>query len=246
MTTKAKAPKLEKIPAAEARMIAEIAHLTAELQARRKAAQDGEALRGVHPKSHGCVNATFTIKEPLRKRLRVGLFAEPGKTHKAKIRYSNATTSITPDMAPGPDGTVLSESRGMALKVLGVKGRMLMKDGRRNAQDFLLINTPGFAFGTVRDYLRATHALMADPAGVDGKLFFLPLQMLQAGLLDPATGKMTPVQDGEPPDLAQMRHLFQNTIFKGFTAADLAATMQSFAVVQQIQAAEAVGAAQFV
>lgn len=218
-------------------MIEETAHLTAVLQERRKAAQNGEALRGVHPKSHGCVNATFTIKEKLRRRLRNGLFAEPGKTYKAKIRYSNATTAITPDMAPGPDGVMLSESRGMAIKVLGIKGKMLVKDGRRNAQDFLLINTPAFAFSNVRDYLRATHALMADPAGVDGKLFFLPLQMLQAGLLDPATGKMTPVGAKEPPEFAQMRAIFKNSIFKNFTARDLAATVKSFGVVQQIQAA---------
>ena len=230
------APKVEKIPAAEPRMIEEIAKLTAVLQDRRKASQDGEMLRGVHPKSHGCVNATFTVKDPLRMRLRVGLFREPGKTFKAKIRYSNATTSITPDVSPGEDGGIVNTSRGFALKVMGVKGKLIMKDGRRNAQDFLMINTPGFAFGNVRDYLRATHALMADPAGVNGELFFLPLKLMQLGLMGP-DGKLVPASDAEPPELAQLRHVFQNSIFAGFTAKDLAATLKSFAVVQQIQAA---------
>lgn len=227
-------PKVEKIPAGEAKMIEEISQLTAVLQDRRKDAQNGEKLRGVHPKSHGCVNATFTVKDPLRKRLRVGLFAEPGKTYKAKIRYSNATTSVTPDVEPGDGKDIVNTSRGFALKIMGVSGRMTMKDGRRNSQDFLMINTPGFAFGTVREYLRATHALMADPAGVSGELFFLPLKLMQLGLMG-QDGKLVPPQDGEPPELAQLRHVFANSIFQGFTAKDLAATLKSFAVVQQIQ-----------
>ena len=229
-------PRFEKIPAGEAKQIAEIAQLTAVLQDRRKAAQKGELLRGVHPKSHGCVNATFTIKDPLRAGMRVGLFSEPGKSYKAKIRYSNATTSITPDL-DSASGAVVNTSRGFALKVMGVKGRTLLKDGRRNSQDFLMINTPGFAFANVRDYLRATHALMADPDGINGELFFLPLKLLQLGLMDPATAKLVPPKANEPAELQQLRAVFANSIFSGFTAKDLQATLKSFAVVQQIQAA---------
>ena len=45
--------QVEVIPEQEAEWIAEIAALTVKLQVKRKSAQNGEVLRGVHQKSHG-------------------------------------------------------------------------------------------------------------------------------------------------------------------------------------------------
>ena len=232
MTKLRGALKLEDIPRGEAAQIKEIAKITAELQKKRKAALDHqkELLRGVHPKSHGCVNAVFTVRENLRESLRVGLFADPGRRFKAKIRYSNATTFISPDSRPSqtPDGktVVVNESRGFALKVLGAGRKVLIDDGKQ-AQDFLMINTPMFAFQDVRAYLRLMRVLNLDPAGVNPLPFFAPLVLTQAQQLGPDM-KLVPAVDGLPEEILQMRALYQgHPAFKGFGPADMAATLKT-------------------
>lgn len=75
-------------------MARKIADITVKLQEKRKSLQDGEVLRGVYPKYHGCVDAYFIVNEDIRGNYRAGLFAQPGKRYKAKIRYSNAAVVI--------------------------------------------------------------------------------------------------------------------------------------------------------
>ncbi len=221
---------VEVIPDHEAAWIAEVAAITTKLQDKRRPIQDGEVLRGVHPKSHGCVNAEFIVNEDIDREFRVGLFAHPGKRHRAKIRYSNAAVLILPDLHEGKNG-----SRGMAIKVLDVQGPVLFRDGRARNQDFLMVNTAEFAFGNVRDYLRLSRALMTDEFGAKPDLYFLPLQLLQMGLLDP-TGTLKPPAPGEPAEIAKLRQAFEMSgVFEGFTPADLAGTAQSLKVVEKIQ-----------
>ena len=120
-------------------------------------------LRGVHPKSHGCVKAEFAVNDDLDESLRVGLFATPGKTFEAWIRYSNAAVLREDDLkADDPDkkDERKNGSRGMAIKVLDVEGEMLSEDDGHSNQDFLMINTPEFAFANVRDYLRLNRVMM--------------------------------------------------------------------------------------
>ena len=119
-------------------------------------------LRGVHPKSHGCVRAKFTVDDDLDESHRVGLFATPGKTFEAWIRYSNAAVLREDDLKaadPTKPDARSNGSRGMAVKVLDVGGEMLSEDQGRANQDFLMINTPEFAFANVRDYLRLNRVL---------------------------------------------------------------------------------------
>ena len=130
------------------------------MRSKRFPPQKGKVLRGVHPKSHGCVAADFTVLKYIESRYRVGLFAEP-KTYKAMIRFSNASVLQLPDLKGG------NGSRGMAIKVLGVKGPIMLADSGARNQDFLMINTPEFAFANVRDYLRLSRVLMAHPVGAD-------------------------------------------------------------------------------
>ena len=232
-----KALKVEEIPRSEKKMIAQISEMTKQLQIIRAKSdalgQNGEVLRGVHPKSHGCLVGRFTVNPKLRKRLRVGLFREPGRTFKCRIRLSNATTSIAPDLAGG-NGT-----RGFALKVLDAGRRAIVKDQGQVSQDFLLINTNRFAFANVADYLRATQALMSDPNGVDGRIYFLPAQLFAAGVMD-ASGKIIPPRGEEPPEVAGARALFEQVkgtpLFKGFGPVQMAGTLKSAAVLQQILA----------
>jgi hypothetical protein len=60
----------------------------------------------------------------------------------------------------------------MAIKIFDVDGEMLVKDKGANNQDFLMINTPAFAFPNVRSYQRLTNALLASPSGVDPRAAF--------------------------------------------------------------------------
>ena len=131
--------------------------------------QNGKSLRGVHPKSHGCVIADLSINQDIVANLQVGLFANPGGQYQALVRFSNASVRLSPDLENGKNG-----SRGMAIKVMDVEGDVLIADKGKNNQDFLMINTPSFAFPNVRSYRRLTNALLKSPSGADPRGAFKP------------------------------------------------------------------------
>jgi len=133
--------------------IQEIADLTVKLLEKRYLSPE-KILRGVHPKSHGCLNAKFEILDGIDKSLQVGLFNEPGASYDAVIRYSNADSLVREDLRNGENG-----SRGMAIKILDITGKVLHYHGGRLSQDFLMINTPQFAFVNVADYLKLQQVL---------------------------------------------------------------------------------------
>ena len=136
-------------------------------------------LRGVHPKSHGCVQASFTVNADVPPALQVGLFAQPGRQFAAVVRFSNAAALEGPDVdcrgrQEAPAKPDKHGSRGMAVKVLDVGGEVLAQDDGACNQDFLMINQPVFAFANAEDYLRLDRILAArgdDPVG-----FFAPLR----------------------------------------------------------------------
>ena len=153
-------------PNLEARQITEITELTLKLLDKRYPSPK-QILRGVHPKSHGCVKATFTINSDLAPEYQVGLFAQPGKQFDAIIRFSNATGTVGPDTTEEIDPKTQEEiekheSRGMAIKVLDVGGDVLSEDNNAHNQDFLMINQPIFAFANTEDYLRLDKILVRD------------------------------------------------------------------------------------
>ncbi len=229
----------ENIPAQEEMWRQEISEMTVTLQEKRKNNQQNEILRGVHPKSHGCLNAEFFVKDNLNSDLQVGLFSTPGKRFCAKIRYSNADVLKRSDfkIKKDRDGqvTLKSGSRGMAIKVLDVDGPVLLEDNGARNQDFLMINTPEFAFRNVRDYRRLTQALLASKNFAEPDLFFLPLKLMHLGILD-ADANLLPVPDDEPPEHAALRGLFTTSdIFKDYTVEDLQGMRSSHEVVEKIQ-----------
>ena len=101
--------------------------------------------RDVHTKSHGCVHADFMVNNvSLPKKLQVGIF-EKNKTFPAWIRFSNGRVNV-PDNAKGP--------RGMALKLMGVKGEKLLPSEKNElTQDFLMVNGPLFFIKNLADYV---------------------------------------------------------------------------------------------
>jgi hypothetical protein len=181
----------EVVPPGEAEQIRATAEIMTKLQDRRAATVNepkGILLRGVHPKSHGCVKAEFVINKEIDEKYRVGLFATPGKKFDAWIRYSNAAAVVADDLQlgpvqQGPDQERKNGSRGMAIKILNVEGNVLSLDEGQQNQDFLMINTPMFAFSDVRTYLRLNEVLLnpkVSPNGDKPDGFFLPLQLLPA------------------------------------------------------------------
>lgn len=156
-------------PDGEAAQIEETAELTKQLLDMRYPGPQ-KKLRGVHPKSHGCVKAHFEVLPDLDETLQAGLFAEPGGKYDAWIRFSNASVRVEPDLKDGQNG-----SRGMAIKVLDVGGETLIDDEGKQNQDFLMINTPAFAFANVEDYLRLSKIILEKNDVAD--FFFAPLQV---------------------------------------------------------------------
>jgi hypothetical protein len=132
-------------------------------------------LRGVHPKDHGCVEATFTVSPALPPQYQVGVFRKPGETFRAAIRFSNAAPLKDDDAAEEPtppSGKLmrLQGSRGMAVKLYNVGGARLVPEDRERTQDFLMINQPVFAFANVEDYL-ALNKIIENDDRVAGKFF---------------------------------------------------------------------------
>lgn len=109
----------ETVPADEAAQIEEIARLTVELMKLRY--PDGMARRGVHPKDHGCVWARFQVDPDIPEAFRAGVFAQPGKTYDAWVRFSNASprrdSAKTSKTAPTPDGAWRSSCWGWKAKL---------------------------------------------------------------------------------------------------------------------------------
>jgi len=179
----------ETVPEKEAEQIAETMVLTTKLLQQRYS--DRKVLRGVHPKDHGCVTAEFTVNDNLPKEYQQGVFKSPGKTYSALIRFSNATALVSPDINDKGE----NESRGMAIKLFDVKGKSLLGKNDDKTQDFLLINTPMFAFSDVAEYLALTQVQIANNDDISS--FFSPITPEKLETLK-VVGKIKSTQLGDP------------------------------------------------
>ena len=102
--------------------------------------------RDAHAKAHGCLTATFRVRDDLPQELRSGVFV-PGHEYQAWIRFSNGNAALQ------PDGT--KDARGMAIKLMGVPGPKLLDSPYENdalTQDFLMINFPVFFNRNPQEY----------------------------------------------------------------------------------------------
>jgi catalase len=104
------------------------------------------AIRGAHPKAHGCVRAEFRVEDDLPPELAQGVF-QPGAAFPAWIRFSNGNPDPT-----RPDAE--KDARGMAIKLLDVPGNKILPDERAaKTQDFVMINYPVFFADDPSHYL---------------------------------------------------------------------------------------------
>lgn len=96
----------------------------------------GHAVRSVHAKAHGLLEASLTVHDDLPPELAQGLFAQAG-TYKAIMRFSTNPGDILDDS--------ISVPRGLAIKLLDVPGDRLPGSESDATQDFVLVNGPAFA-----------------------------------------------------------------------------------------------------
>ena len=142
---------VETIPADEAENIQRVVHALGLLLARSQA-KSGQFRADVHVKTHGYAEAGFSVLPNLPEELAQGLFQHAG-VHAAVVRFSNAASQTQADAIP--------DGRGMAIKVLGVPGDLVLSDDQRGpAQDFVMINHPVFFAKNVRDLLRLEQVLV--------------------------------------------------------------------------------------
>ena len=105
----------------------------------KKDYEKGETKRDAHPKGLGLVKAYFSICDDLPKDLRVGVF-QPGKTYYTFIRFSSSGNKVKSDK--------IKDIRGMAIKLIGVKGDKYSRD-EKYTQDFVLLSIPNMPIGTL-------------------------------------------------------------------------------------------------
>jgi Catalase len=106
---------------------------------------DGNARRDVHVKATGLVKAEFRVNDAIPKDLAKGVFV-PGKTYQALIRFSNGAGKAQADTH--------ADTRGMAIKLLGVPGpKLLETDKDAMTQDFIMVQDPLFFAKTAEVYL---------------------------------------------------------------------------------------------
>ena len=104
----------------------------------------GHAMRSVHAKSHGLLRGELQVLDGLPPTLAQGLFAAAGR-YPVLMRFSTSPGDIMDDSVSTP--------RGLAIKIVGIKGDRLAGSENDTTQDFLLINGPAFSAPSAAKFL---------------------------------------------------------------------------------------------
>lgn len=100
-------------------------------------------MRSVHAKAHAILEGVLAVDGNLPPELAQGLFARPSE-HAVYMRISTNAGDILED--------AISLPRGLAIKVLDVKGKRL-PDAEGATQDFVMVNGPVFQLKTADQFL---------------------------------------------------------------------------------------------
>lgn len=132
-----------------------------ELQ-KERVARGGELKRALHIKHHMGAIGTLTVDAP--EALRTGVFAETGRSYPVYVHTSNGGSAHQPDKAPNV--------RGLALKLVGVEGKKLIKGLEDElTQDFLFLNDPALPFRDPEEFMAFVKAAKGHPALLLPRLF---------------------------------------------------------------------------
>jgi hypothetical protein len=124
-------------------------------------------LRDAHPKSTGCVDAVFTVRKSVPPVYRKGIFAYPGRSYRAVIRFSNSNEDASQSDSNG-------DGRGMAIKLFDLDRSQKPMTVDPFASLSPRADTPpsapdnmSLAGGPSQDFIMISHPtfLVADPEG---------------------------------------------------------------------------------
>ena len=119
----------------------------------------GHAIRTVHAKSHGLLEAEVEVYPNLPVPLAQGLFARPGR-YRAVVRLSTTPGDILHDSVSTP--------RGFALKVLDVDGERLNPEEASRSQDFVMANGKQFNAPSAKAFLKNLKLLASSTDRAEG------------------------------------------------------------------------------
>ena len=105
--------------------------------------------RAFHAKGHACVYGSMAVYPTRDPRTRFGIFGEGATKMPIWVRYSNGVGWTQPDSE--------LDARGMAVKVMGVKGERLTMD-EMETQDFLMTNSPTPVGRNAEEFMEFAHA----------------------------------------------------------------------------------------
>ncbi len=112
----------------------------------------GHAIRSVHAKSHGLIDARLIVSADLPPHLAQGLFAKAG-TYPVVMRYSAIPGDLLDDAVSAP--------RGLSIKIMGVEGARLPGAEGATTQDFVMVNGPAFSAPNAKKFLGTLKQLAA-------------------------------------------------------------------------------------
>ena len=116
--------------------------------------------RSEHGKGVADLRATFTVLEHVPQEFKIGLFEKPG-TYDAIVRFSNGAKQNDSQR----------DTHGMAVKVLAVPMRTAPKgDDKVPFQDFLMLDSPVFIIGNLRNYIPFNRWFLEAKITLMGKL----------------------------------------------------------------------------
>lgn len=192
----------EEVPAGERAALDEVKEMIRK-QVTDDARKDGRAFRDAHRKHHGCVRATFTVKDGLPPDLAQGLFSAPA-SYPAFVRYSNGSGKAQDDHE--------GDGRGMAVKILGVKGARNLDDPEEegSSQDFVMVNHPVFFVRNAEKYVGFQRALQGNVMW----WVFNPVRFFHEGLIGLAILMKTMVNPLEADYFSMVPSKLGNTQMK--------------------------------
>jgi hypothetical protein len=142
-------PSLERIEEGEPEVAVELA-TTLESISRVTAHDYGHAVRSVHAKGQGLLKGVLDVHCGLSPELSQGLFAA-ADAYPAIVRLSTSPGDVLDDHVSTP--------RGMAIKVIGVRGERTDPTDNASTQDFLLVDGPAFLAPDARHFLKSLKLL---------------------------------------------------------------------------------------
>lgn len=120
---------------------------------------EGHAIRSVHAKAHGLLEAEVEVLDGLPPSLAQGLCGKPGR-YAAIMRFSTVPGDLLDDSVSTP--------RGLALKILGVEGERLPGSEGDATQDFVMTDGKAFGAPNPKVFLQNLKLLAATTDKIEG------------------------------------------------------------------------------